>query len=45
MLTFREVQEYLTLQEMDQYTAANARLITQLRLLAETEQLSLKNVL
>ena len=45
MLAFREVQEYLTLQETDQYTAANARLIAQLGLLGEMEQLNLKNVL
>lgn len=44
-LAFREVQEYLTLEETDQYTAANARLIAQLSLLAEMEQLTLKNVL
>ena len=43
-LAFREVQEYLILQETDQYTAANARLITQLSLLAEMEQLTLENV-
>ena len=44
-LTFQEVGEYLRLEELDQYTAANARLITQIGLLAEMEQLSWKNVL
>lgn len=44
-LTFHEVMEYLRLTEPDQYTAANARLITQLELLAEAEQLNLKNIL
>ena len=44
-LTFREVQEYLRIAEYDQYTAANARLITQLGLLAEMEQPTLKNIL
>ncbi|MBE6956467.1 MAG: DUF4363 family protein [Ruminococcaceae bacterium] len=43
--TFHEVVEYLKLEEPDQYTAANARLITQIELLAEAEQLDLKNVL
>ena len=44
-LTFREVEEYLDLEEPDQYNAANAKLIAQLGLLAEMEQLNLKNVL
>lgn len=44
-LTFHEVQEYLKLEETDQYNAANAKLITQLGLLAEMEQLTLKNIL
>ncbi|MBQ3134352.1 MAG: DUF4363 family protein [Oscillospiraceae bacterium] len=44
-LTFHEVVEYLKLEEPDQYTAANAKLITQLELLAEAERLDLKNVL
>ena len=44
-LTFREVQEYLELEETDQYTAANAKLIAQLGLLGEMEQLNWKNVL
>ena len=44
-LTFCEVQEYLELEETDQYTAANAKLIAQLGLLGEMEQLNWKNVL
>ncbi|MBO5727534.1 MAG: DUF4363 family protein [Oscillospiraceae bacterium] len=44
-LTFQEVEEYLELEEADQYNAASARLITQLGLLAEMEQLNLKNIL
>ncbi len=44
-LTFQEVEEYLELEEADQYNAASARLITQLSLLAEMEQLNLKNIL
>lgn len=44
-LTFCEVQEYLNLEEPDQYNAANAKLIAQLGLLAEMERLNLKNVL
>lgn len=42
---FRSVLEYLSIQEMDQYAAANADLVTQLELLAEMEQASLVNVL
>ena len=44
-LTFQEVEEYLELEEADQYNAASAKLITQLGLLAEMEQLNLKNIL
>lgn len=44
-LTFQEVEEYLELKEADQYNAANAKLIAQLGLLAEMEQLNLKNIL
>jgi len=44
-LTFCEVQEYLKLEETDQYTAANAKLVAQLGLLGEMEQLNWKNVL
>ena len=39
------VEEYLKLEEMDQYAAANAQLIAQLELLAEMEDPSLENVL
>lgn len=42
---FRQVLEYLQLQEPDQYNAANADLIAQLELLAEMEQPSVVNVL
>lgn len=42
---FRQVLEYLSLQEPDQYNAANADLIAQLELLAEMEQASVVNVL
>ena len=44
-LSFQEVLEYLELKETDQYNAANARLIAQLGLLAEMEQLNWKNIL
>ena len=40
-----ELEEYLLLEETDQYNAANARLMAQLGLLAEMEQFNLKNVL
>ena len=43
--TFRQVMEYLRLQEPDQYNAANADLMAQLELLAEMEQPSAANVL
>ena len=43
--SFHGVLQYLELQEMDQYAAANAELIILLRLLAETEQPSLVNIL
>ena len=42
---FRQVLEYIQLQEPDQYNAANADLIAQLELLAEMEQASVVNVL
>ena len=42
---FRQVLEYLRLQEPDQYNAANADLVAQLELLAEMEQATLTNVL
>ena len=43
--SFRSVLQYLSIQELDQYAAANADLISQLELLAEMEQASLVNVL
>ena len=45
LCSFRALEQYLTLEEPDQYTAANAELITQLELLAEMEQPSLVNIL
>ena len=42
---FRQVLEYLRLQEPDQYNAANADLMAQLELLAEMEQATVVNVL
>ena len=42
---FRQVMEYLQLQEPDQYNAANADLMAQLELLAEMEQAAVANVL
>ena len=42
---FRAVEQYLALEEPDQYTAANAELICQLELLSEMEQPSLVNIL
>lgn len=42
---FRGVLQYLDLEEMDQYAAANADLIAQIELLAEMEQAALVNVL
>ena len=42
--TFYSVQEYLALEETDQYVAANADLIAQITLLAEMEQATLANV-
>ena len=42
---FREVREYLFCQEAGEYSAANARLVAQLELLWEMEQLTLQNLL
>ena len=42
--SFRALEQYLALEETDQYTAANAELMTQLELLAEMEQPSLVNI-
>lgn len=41
---FREVYEFIECQEGGEYSAANARLIAELSLLSEAEQLSLKNI-
>ena len=43
--TFRQVIQYLDLEELDQYVAANADLVAQLELLSEMEQPSLVNIL
>lgn len=43
--TFRQVLQYLQLEELDQYAAANADLTAQLELLSEMEQPSLVNIL
>ena len=43
--SFREVGEFLQCRESGEYSAANARLIVQIALLSEAEQLTLKNVL
>ena len=45
LLSFRGVEEYLKLEETNQYVAANAQLITQLELMADMEQPSLGNIL
>ena len=42
---FQEVLEFLQCREAGEYSAANARLIARLELLAEAEQLSLENIL
>lgn len=42
---FHEVKEFITHEEQGEYSAANARLIAEVGLLYEAEQLSLKNVL
>lgn len=43
--TFRQVTQYLELEELDQYVAANADLVAQLELLSEMEQPSVVNIL
>ena len=43
--SFQCVLQYLDIRELDQYTAANADLVSQIQLLAEMEQASLVNVL
>lgn len=45
LLSFHSIEEYLNLEEMDQYAAANAQLTAQLALLAEMELATLENVL
>ena len=43
-MAFREVSEFIECQEGGEYSAANAKLIAGLELLAEAEQLTLKNI-
>lgn len=43
--SFHEMEEFLQCREEGEYSAANARLMVQLELLAEAEQPSLKNIL
>ena len=43
--SFRSVLQYLSIQELDQYIAANGDLMSQLELLAEMERAALGNVL
>lgn len=42
---FRQVAEFIQCRESGEYSAANACLITELELLAEAEQLNIKNIL
>lgn len=44
-MSFCEVAEFLECEEGGEYSAANAKLIAQLKLLTEAEQLTLKNIL
>lgn len=44
-MSFHEVSEFLECREAGEYSAANAKLIAHLNLLAEAEQLTLKNIL
>ena len=45
LFSIQAVRQYLQLEEMDQYVAANAQLAAQLRLLVELEQPTLENIL
>lgn len=45
LISFRSVLQYLKLEEMDEYAAANLDLITKIGLLAEMEQADWLNVL
>ena len=44
LIGFREVNEFITCEEGGEYSAANARLITEVGLLYEAEALTLKNI-
>ena len=45
LVSFRSVQQYLELEEMDQYAAENRELVTHIELLAEMERPDWLNVL
>ena len=45
LFSIQSVRQYLQLEELDQYVAANAQLAAQLRLLVELEQPTLENIL
>ena len=45
LISFREVMQYLELEEMDRYAAENRELVTHIELLAEMEQPDWLNVL
>ena len=45
LFSIQAVRQYLQLEEMDQYVAANAQLAAQLRLLVELGQPTLENIL
>lgn len=45
LFSIQSVEQYLQLEELDQYVAANAQLSAQLRLLVELEQPTLENIL
>lgn len=44
LLLFQESEQYLQSRKLGEYTAVNARLITQLELICEMEELSWRNV-
>lgn len=45
LISFQSVSQYLQQEDQEPYLANNAQLIAQLKLLAEMEELSLKNIL
>lgn len=44
-IQFREVQGFLQAEEQGEYSASNARLVTEISLLYEAEQFSIQNIL